>query len=165
MSVSNWFVVKVKPHKERVALINLRRQDFKTLAPRMPTTPKSKIRNKEEPLFPGYIFVQVNLEIQSLTSVNSTIGVQYVVNFNNRPSPVLTEIIETIVKQTDKSGFFYSREKLLPGTNVRVLGGPLDGFIGIVAKLDKNERSTVLLNIMNGNIKTNLHNKNIIKIE
>ena len=59
----NWYVVKTKRLKEDFAKINLINQNFKVYSPIIKTIKKmgEKIIHLKKPLFPGYLFVQFDL--------------------------------------------------------------------------------------------------------
>ena len=72
-----WFAARVLPHREVNAQLNLSRQGFRSYAPRVRRTIRHarKLRNVLAPLFPGYIFLILNLSTDRWRSVNGTIGV------------------------------------------------------------------------------------------
>ena len=53
-----WYVAQTKPRQEHIAELNLTRQKYEVLLPLIPKLRHSKTRliEKDEPLFPGYIF-------------------------------------------------------------------------------------------------------------
>ena len=59
-----WLVARSKPNQEKIALKNLERQNFEFFQPTFKTTLRKYNKFKEiiKPLFPGYIFVAINLE-------------------------------------------------------------------------------------------------------
>ena len=73
--------------RERAA--NLSRQGFRSYAPRVRRTIRHarKLRNVLVPLFPGYIFVILNLSTDRWRSVNGTIGVASLIMGAEQPMP------------------------------------------------------------------------------
>lgn len=150
-----WYVAKTQPRKEELAKQHLERQSFEAF---LPFTP-DKLRNRKykaastrQPLFPGYIFVRLNVGAQRWRNVNSTLGVHYLVSFGPMPSPMPTGAAEALIERTDDQGFFSFESGLKPGDIVRVVGGPMNDFIGELQRLDGNGRSMVLLEFMNRKI-------------
>lgn len=84
-----WQLLYTKPHAEAWAEINLRRQGFATLLPRVPEG------SGFAPLFPRYIF-SGHHNGQSIGSLRSTCGVLYVVRCGDQPARVPIEVIEEI---------------------------------------------------------------------
>jgi transcriptional antiterminator RfaH len=84
-----WQLLYTKPHAEAWAELNLRRQGFATLLPRIAE------RSGITPLFPRYIFSGYHAG-QSVGSLRSTSGVLYVVHFGEQPARVPVEVIDEI---------------------------------------------------------------------
>ena len=152
-----WYVAKTQPRKENLVRQHLERQSFETFLPFAP----DKLRNKKykaaqtrQPLFPGYIFVRLNVKAQRWRNVNSTIGVLYLVQFGDMPSPMPIGAAETLIEQTDDAGLFNFEAGLKAGDMVRVIGGPMHDFVGELVRQDGNGRSMVLLEFMNRKINT-----------
>jgi transcription antitermination factor NusG len=72
-----WFVARVLDHRENRAQLNLHRLDFRSFVPRLRRTVRHarKLRDTLRPLFPGYIFVIIDVSKQRWRSVNGTFGV------------------------------------------------------------------------------------------
>jgi hypothetical protein len=89
-----WQLLYTKPHAEERAELNLRRQGFATLLPR--------VRNGSEagPLFPRYIF-SGHRPGQPTACLRSTIGVIDVVRCGEQPARVPLEVIEEIRSRMD----------------------------------------------------------------
>ena len=84
-----WQLLYTKPHAEEQAELNLRRQGFATLLPR--------VRNGSDsaPLFPRYIFTG-HRPGQPTACLRSTIGVLDIVRCGEQPARVPVEVIEEI---------------------------------------------------------------------
>ena len=72
-----WFVVRVLAHQENRAQLNLDRLGFRSFLPRLRRTVRHarKVRDTLTPLFPGYIFVIIDLSKHRWRSINGTFGV------------------------------------------------------------------------------------------
>ena len=81
----SWIVAKNKPNQEKTALINLEQQKFEVFHPKFKVL--SKVRNKfkemMKPVFPGYIFIAINLEKRNLSTINNTRGISSIIVFGN----------------------------------------------------------------------------------
>ena len=64
--MKNWYLLKTKPRQEIIAKQNLKNQGYGVFCP------MSKINNRLEVLFPGYLFVQLNEKTQNWSPINST---------------------------------------------------------------------------------------------
>jgi transcriptional antiterminator RfaH len=89
-----WQLLYTKPHAEEQAELNLRKQGFATLLPR--------VRHGSEfmPLFPRYIF-SGHRPGQPTACLHSTIGVLDVVRCGEHPARVPPEVIEEIRSRMD----------------------------------------------------------------
>ena len=85
-----WFVARVHPLRESSAQLNLHRLGFRSFAPRVRRTVRHarKLRNVLAPLFPGYIFLILDLSRDRWRSVNSTFGVASLIMGAEQPIPV-----------------------------------------------------------------------------
>ena len=93
----SWVVVYTKPRAESWAEMNLRRQGFVTLLPRV------RARDGFAPLFPRYLFVGSGAG-QRDEPLRSTRGVQYVVRCGDRPAHVPPQVIESVRARMDAHG-------------------------------------------------------------
>jgi hypothetical protein len=95
--VERWLLLYTKPRAEAWAEINLRRQGFATLLPRV------KHAVGFGPLFPRYVFVGVHPG-QAEAPLRSTRGVLYIVHCGDRPARVPVSIIDGVRERMDRHG-------------------------------------------------------------
>ena len=79
-----WVLIYTKAKEEKKATDNLRNQGFKTFLPLIAHANKNDNFKSLVPLFPRYLFVQVNLELDNLASIKSSYGVSHIVMFSNK---------------------------------------------------------------------------------
>ena len=86
---AKWYVVMTQPCNEEGALRNLTRQGFDAFLPRRWVTKRRPDRfcTLLEPLFPRYLFVRLDLELQRWRSINGTYGVRRLVGFRRATNP------------------------------------------------------------------------------
>ncbi len=148
-----WYAVRAKSRQEDVAVVNLTRQGFEVYYPRIqrPPSPKAKRSPKFAlgPLFPGYVFVAMDVGKERWQAVDSTYGVLHLVRFGDRPSPLPDGLVERMQERSDSHGLVSALPSLSVGENVRVIGGPFDGWIGQVQSLaDSQQRIVLLVDLM-----------------
>ena len=136
---------------------HLERQGFET---HCPLVARSRLIAKKptmvrEPLFPGYVFVELGAE-QRWRSINGTIGVLKLVTFGNEPAPVPAGFVERLQAMADDDGHVAFEEDLKMGDAVRVVGGPFDDLCGSLASAAGSERVVVLLRLLSGETRVNL---------
>ena len=145
-----WFVARVLPHQENRALLNLHRLGFRSFVPRLRRTIRHarRLRDTLKPLFPGYIFIIIDLSKHRWHSVNGTFGVASLIMGAERPRPVPPGVIEALVASSESCGAVRLDCRLEIGQKVRVLSGPFAETLGRLAHLDNRGRVRVLLEIM-----------------
>jgi hypothetical protein len=92
-----WLLLYTKARAEGWAEINLRKQGFTTLLPRV------RHRGGFGPLFPRYLFVGAPAGAD-LRSAQNTRGVLYVVHFGETPARVPVEVIDDVRARMDEYG-------------------------------------------------------------
>ena len=148
----DWYVVQTKPRKESVAIENLDRQGYHSYCPQI--TQKKLIRkrwaNTTEPLFPRYVFVQLEEGIDDFSPIRSTLGVASLVKFGNVPAKLCHQAIDYIIGQEKslQQGGDGGRLDWKPGTPLQVLDGPMAGLRGVFQKTQSDERIIILLEIL-----------------
>ena len=145
-----WFAVQCLSNRETGAALQLANQNFEPFLPR-----RKKIRRQLRkldtifaPLFPGYLFVKLDLARDRWRSVNGTFGVASLVMQGDRPAPLPRGFVEELRGACDAQGVFSFGRDIRPGEAVRVLSGPLADFVGELECLDGPGRVRVLLDIL-----------------
>jgi transcription antitermination factor NusG len=144
-----WFVARVHPSRENSALYNLDRLGFRSFAPRVTRTIRHarKSRTVLAPLFPGYVFIILDLSRDRWRAVNSTYGVVALIMGAEQPMPVPSGIVEALV-MSENSGVVWSDNDLEIGQKVRILSGPFTDALCRLVHLDDKGRVRVLLELM-----------------
>jgi len=153
-----WFVARVLPHREASAQFNLHRQGYRSFAPGLRRTIRHArtMRNVIAPLFPGYIFVILDLSADRWRCVNSTIGVASLIMGVEQPTPVPPGIVEALVAATESSGTVRLDRDLEIGQKLRILSGPFAETLCRLAHLDDKGRVRVLLEFMGAEVSARL---------
>ena len=100
------------------------------------------------PLFPGYIFVSIQLAEGQWRSINSTYGVTKLVGFGGAPVPVPLDIVSQLMLRCDAEGKLLPPRLLKPGDEVRVTSGPFAEFVATVEAIALDRRVWVLMELM-----------------
>lgn len=150
--VRRWYVLKVKPNKEQYVQFQLGScSGIETYCPRIKTAKRDRVKYQREiePVFPGYVFVRMDLERDQLTlkRLNGHTGL---VAFDGRPASVADELIEDF-RRRERRGFLVHRPEaaLRPNDRVRVVSGPFLGRTGVFLRYANSaERVCLLLEMM-----------------
>ena len=150
-----WYLVQCKPNAAQIAVRNLENQSFGTFLPLQEITKrKGKIFQQQiRPLFPGYLFVQIDPDQGPWRQLNSTRGVSRMVRLGAKPSAVPNEIVEALMERCDKQSILRrtsetQSSKLHAGNQAQVTQGPFSGFIATISDIEPNKRINILIEIM-----------------
>jgi transcriptional antiterminator RfaH len=110
------------------------------------------LRNVSAPLFPGYIFVILNLSRDRWRSVNYATGVASLIMGVEQPMPVPPDVVEALIARRESSGTIRLDHDLEVGERVRILSGPFAETLCRIEHLDDRGRVRVLLEIMGGQV-------------
>ena len=145
-----WFVARALTHQENRAQFNLHRLGFRNFLPRLRRTVRHsrRLRDTMNPLFPGYIFIIMDLSKHRWRSVNGTFGVASLIMGADQPAPVPPGVIEALVASCESRGVVRLEDSLEIGQKVRILSGPFAETLCHLAHLDDRGRVRVLLEIM-----------------
>lgn len=144
----HWYVLHVKPHKERPVHNLLKSNDVEVFYPYLKVKPVNPRSKKERPFFPGYIFVRVDLEEEGRNALRWTVGTYGLVSFGDKPAAVPDNFIIELKKRMqfieEAGGLVF--EDLQEGDEVRITKGPFEGYEAIFdTRLSGKDRVQVLL--------------------
>lgn len=167
-----WLLVYTKVKGEKRAQRNIENQGFETFLPLIAPSNKKKDLNQLVPVFPRYLFVQVNLEKDNWTSIRSSLGVSKIVMFSEKFPFIPAVVIKTLKKKLDKRNIF--KEEILKsdfkkGDKLKVKDGIFNGLDAIFVAEKSKHRVTLLLNFLNTMVvtdisKSDLGNKETTKV-
>jgi transcriptional antiterminator RfaH len=148
--VARWYVVQTHARREAGVMLHLSAQNFRAFLPQMTRTIRHarKLQTVRTPVFPGYLFVALDLQRDRWRSVNGTFGAAGLVMGKEFPLPVPLGVVEALLDCVDDAGLCRFDRDLVEGQTVRVLVGPFANAIGRLDRLDANGRVRVLLDMM-----------------
>ena len=149
---SYWYALRSKPRKEEVVWRQLRTQDFEVFYPRLKVQPVNPRSRKWRPYFPGYMFVNADIDLVGLSAFQwmpHSIGL---VCFGDEPAVVPDNLIVAVKKRVDEiaaaGGELF--EGLGHGDSVLISEGPFAGYEAIFdTRIPGSERVRVLLLLLN----------------
>ena len=152
--MSAWYAVLCKPRREALAEANLANQGYRVYLPRLATQRRreGKWVDSVEPLFPRYLFIDMDIEATTWRPINGTRGVIGLVTSGNRPSTAPAGVVEKLMADADADGVIplTTLGFLAPGASVTVKSGAFKGQTGILQSilLHGQDRVKVLLNLL-----------------
>jgi len=154
-----WYVVHSQPNGEARATFNLERQGFPVYLPRYLATRRHARRTARipRPLFPRYLFVQLDPNCDRWRSVNGTYGVAYLVTHGSTPLAVPEGVVETIAAREDAEGVVeLDQPTFVSGQRVEIVHGPMATKIGLFDHVADQERIVLLLNLLGRQVRVTL---------
>lgn len=167
---AKWYVLRTKPNKERsVHRMLVQEGDFEVYFPAIRVQPVNPRASKIRPYFPGYMFVNVDLERHGDNALRWTPGTQGLVRFGGQPAPVPEHLIYELQKRLAKLQEERDRpeDEFQAGDRVRIVDGPLEGYEAIFdRRLSGKDRVQLLLSLLSGQAtRVKLENSQIEKVE
>ena len=144
-SQKRWYIVqtysghenKVKVNLEkRIEYMNMGEKIFRVEVPQKTVTQikGNKKQEREEKIFPGYVFVEMIMDEDSWYVVRHTAGVTKFTGSAKRPIPAkeseIKKIIHRSTSQTQKVEL-----DVKPGDKVRIISGPFSDFIADIIEV------------------------------
>lgn len=142
-----WYAIQYKPAQGDRALRNLQNQNARCFYPKVTVERirASKRTTVLEPLFPGYLFINIDPTDPLWGKLRSTRGVLRVVSFGGNPMPIPDEVIDYIY---DGLTAVEDQGGLKKGEKIQIQDGPFRGVEGIFQAYDGEERAIVLISFM-----------------
>ena len=146
----HWYVVHTKARQELLAAGLLEQHlAAAVLLPQVRQRSRGQLRTA--PLFPGYLFVEMDLEQIEASAVNNTPGVIRLVAFGGVPKPVPGRVIQALqarLAELEAQGGL-PQHPFHVGDRVRLKEGPLAGLEAVfVGPMRPAERVRVLLEFL-----------------
>jgi transcriptional antiterminator NusG len=126
--------------EQRIETMGMRDKIFDVIVPTEEEieVKEGKRRTVERRVFPGYILVEMKMDEDSWYVVRNTPGVTGFVGMGNEPTPLRQEEVKQIMdRMSDEAPKVKVTFKV--GQKVRIVDGPFNDFIGIVAAIDQDK--------------------------
>lgn len=150
--MDQWYVVHTQVGKELLAKEQLERQGFNSYLPRFykQRHHARKVDQVLVPLFPRYMFVAFDVEVNQWRCINGTRGVAYLITNGNKPTRVLSRFIDSLKINEIEQEIIGELEidSFKTGDKLRVLEGVFAGYEGIFTKLTDSQRISILMEFM-----------------
>jgi transcription antitermination factor NusG len=146
--VERWYAVSVRPRYEKLVTRHLDHQGLNCFLPLYRSVRRWKDRRKEldMALFPGYVFVKLNL--QDRLGVLRAPGVLRFVTFQGQPAAVSDSEIHALEASLSAGLRPQPHPYLRQGKRVRVTSGPLANTEGIMIRRKDGFRLVLSINLI-----------------
>ncbi len=99
---------------------------------------KGKKAKQKEKVFPGYIFVRMDLNDQSWLVVRTTEGVTGFIGAGTKPTPISDKEVSAIMRFVEQEQPKF-KAKFSIGEAVKITEGPFADFLGSVEEIDEEK--------------------------
>jgi transcriptional antiterminator RfaH len=147
----NWCVLYTYPNYEKKILKAAIKKDIVCFLPTQKVVREWSDRRKilEVPLFPNYLFVQVNK--QNRFKILDITGVVRFVSHSGRPAVISNYEIDLIKKMADSEEITLEQD-LINGDLVRIIDGPFTGLSGTLFQRKGKDKLAVKIEGLNQSI-------------
>lgn len=137
-----WYIIHTRSRHEVMVEAGLARKGLETFLPRIVVRSRRRDRLKmlEAPLFPGYLFVNADLNDWTHYHIIRTQGVVRILGINGQCTPVPEYTVTSLLTLVNSGQPIFPWSKLTPGKHVRVVEGPLRGAIGVILRNKQGKR-------------------------
>src|SRR3972149_3267017 len=125
-----WYAINTNPRSEDMVQ-SILGTNFEVFLPKMQVNKRRKKRRTIEPLFPGYLFVKLDLNASLWSKIKFTHGVRKILSFGKEPISVPNEVIEIIRSKSAKLVASKHKAPFKQGATVRFTNGPFRGLEGV----------------------------------
>jgi len=163
-AVASWVVVNTHPHREHLALDNLRRQEFEAYCP-MIRKRRSHARRVEtvlRPLFPSYLFVRAAFRRARWRPILSTFGVRTILCAGEELCFIDEGFIAGLKAREVDGAIVRPPHPYRVGQHVQIAAGPFDRLIATIVEIDEKDRLVLLLDMMNRGIKVTVRSEAVM---
>ncbi len=157
-----WYLLASKPKQEERAVENLLNQSINAFTPKIKVEKLKQGRKiiKDEPLFMGYLFVQLSTQDPNWHKIRSTRGVRDWVRFSGVPATLNNKTVEAFI-ETTQSDNNSVQELMNKGDKVQIESGPFKGLSGIFECNDGEMRSMILIEFLGSTSRISIENEQI----
>lgn len=148
--MQHWYAVQTKARSENLAQMHLNRQGYVTHLPLLRNARHRRGRwcSTIEPLFPGYLFVQLDMATQNSAPIRSTRGVVGLVRFGNEMRPMPRRLMQSLLDAQLEQVAIDPSDLFSEGDRVILVDGPMKGLAAIVQAKQGRDRVLLLLDLL-----------------
>ncbi len=148
----SWYAVQTQHRKELYAEQHLVRQGYEVYLPLIKEARRSRGKEREVivPLFPRYLFVQLDVSTDNTSPIRSTRGVTGLVRFGTILKPLDAVIIDQLkAAEDEEQGVRVIQPyRFKRGDKVVITDGPFTGAEAIYKAKSGQERVIVLMDLL-----------------
>jgi transcription antitermination factor NusG len=157
-----WYALQTRANHERKVAERLNSQDITSIVPIFSEVHRWKDRNKkvELPVFPGYVFVQMDLAERMRAIVIS--GVVRFVGMGTMPTPIPDAEMEVVNACLRHGGLVRPHAYVMVGSPVNVVSGPLQGMRGILLRRKGVSRLVLSVSLIQSSVAIEVDDTDVV---
>lgn len=143
-----WYALYTRSRHEKFVHQELQKKGIETFLPlrRLTRHWSDRVKEVEQPLFSGYLFVRTSLE--NRFEILNTRGSVRFVGFNSQPLPVLERDLAAVRRFVEEKISMDPFPYLNEGDRVYIRSGPLKGVEGFIVRKDRHTRLVISLDLL-----------------
>ena len=149
--MNNWYALQSKFQQENLLWEQLCIRNIDAYYPRIFVRPVNPRAKKIRPYFPGYMFVNVDLDQVGVSTIQWMPGVARILSFGNEFAPIPDHLMQAVRERVDTINASDSEvfANLRQGDIVVLRSGAFAGYEAIFdSRLPGHDRVRVLLNLL-----------------
>ena len=147
-----WLVLRTRSHQESTVRTDLQRRQINSYLPTH-TSVRRRSGGKpaaEVPLFPGYVFVQPQVDqFESIRYVRGSCGLVLV---GTKPAAMSERELKAVQRLVDSGASLDTQQQLMPGLRVEVIAGALAGVEGELIHVKRRDRLVINAYLLCSNV-------------
>lgn len=149
-SKQKWYAVQAYSCREKIVDQALRKDGIDSYLPLLAERHRWSDRTKTiyVPLFPGYLFVNVDAKLEEYTKVKYNPSVCSILGGQSGPTPVDEQQIEDIKRMIDNDKNLKVVRGFYKGQKVEIKSGPLQGMVGEYVQTRVGRYLAIHINIL-----------------
>lgn len=147
-----WLVLRTRCQHENLVAGCLMQKRITTYFPKYNAVRRRKDRTvvAEVPLFPGYVFVQPRVEqYEAMRYIPGSCGLVFA---GNKPAAMPDKDLEAVRMLVCSGAALSPAAKLIPGTKVEVISGPLMGIQGELVRVKNLQRLVINAHLLSSSV-------------
>ena len=159
-----WYGVYTSCRHEQKVYERLVEKSIHAFLPKMEVWSRRKDRKKklQRPLFPGYLFVNIDLDPYIHLEIIKTPGVAYILSNNGKPTPIPENQIVSLQKLLKNDVLIKPYPYLKIGQKVRIVDGPLAGCEGILQRTKPNKHRLIIsIDLLKQSVSAEIHEADV----
>ena len=155
---NKWYILNVMAGQENKVASDIKTLIIKSAAGKyisevlVPSKPVFKIKKGQkvqelQKIFPGYVFVNANLNSDAFSLINSVQKVMGFLGGKNNPQPVDNSKMEEILKSSQQTVADNKNLTFEIGETLKINEGPFESFTGVVEDFD-SEKQKIKISVL-----------------